>query len=176
MDTLHCDIANQPMHLKMILYGTLGIGIGALAAAFFVEYVLLKPPCVFCIYERFPYGALIFFSLLGLCVYHNTRAVVWTLLGNVVSCVVSAGMTFYHVLIERHWVQLPKICGGGLRVPDEFEQLKAYILGTKIVPCDQVPLRVFGFSLAELNLSFSLIVAIMLSLMVCKIWPRCMHR
>lgn len=177
MEKFHCNVVKKDIRLMWLLQANLYIGFIALAASFFVEYGLLKPPCIFCIYERFPYGALILFALVGMACIRNVRVVLGALIGCAISYFVGAGITLYHVLIEHHIVALPKVCGGGkFFSSSDLEGLKAEILSTRIVPCDQVPFKILGFSLAEINFVFSVIVGLILSAMLYKVWKSMVRR
>lgn len=177
MEKFRCDIIKKNIRLTWLLQVNFYIGLIALAVAFFVEYGLLKPPCIFCVYERFPYGALIIFSLIGMAFVKKPRFVLMSLIGCATSYFVGAGITLYHVLIEHGVVALPKVCGGGkLFSSSDLEGLKAEILSTRIVPCDQVKFKLFGFSLAEINVVFSMLAGLILSVMLYKIWQNMARR
>lgn len=132
----------------------------SLISALMLEYVGGYPPCSFCIYERWPY--VIAFIASSLALFTNRTSIdIWAMFLCMVAFFIGMALSLYHVGMEHHWVPMPKNCTGGeLSRSLSFEELKTTLLKRKIIPCDQVPLRFFGFSLVEYNLVFSFILLI----------------
>ncbi len=159
----------QAIPLNPYFAGFAGLSVLMLSAAFFLQYVGGYAPCAFCIFERWPYVVAALAALGGLFL-SQCRPKNFMLLLIVLSYLTNVGLSGYHVAIEHKWVALPKVCGSHLNAQDlSFDQLKEKLLNTKkIVPCDQVPLKVFGFSLVEYNLVFTFLVFLFAALLLRK--------
>lgn len=164
--------SHSPLKRSPRFYALTYIMISAilLLTALVMEYVFDVYPCIFCIYERWFYVGIITVSLLPFLLmgHHNTSYFLWLL---AFVCLGAVGTTAYHVAIEHHWIAVPKACGGNLFQSQDIAALKSHIMNRKIVSCDQVPMRIFGLSLAEYNLLINVVlmaVAVRLSLKVRK--------
>jgi len=73
---------------------------------------------------------------------------------------IGAGLAFYHVGVEQHWLAGPTACTGGTSGADTVEALKAQLLGRQPVNCDEPAWRLFGVSLAGWNLLASAVITI----------------
>lgn len=114
-------------------------------------------PCQFCIYERYPYMVAGIVALIAIVLDHKSLDPMWMILCFL--CFVGGfGVSLYHVLIERHLVELPQVCAAG-SYEGSFMALKKGILTKKLARCDQVPMKIFNLSLVEHNalLSFAMI-------------------
>jgi disulfide bond formation protein DsbB len=123
-----------------------------LLAALALQYLAGLPPCRLCIWQRWPYVALVGVGLLGW--RWRPRA----LLGfAAVALLGGAALAAYHVGIEQGWWALPGGCvaGGGA---DSVEELKR-LLAEAAPACDQVSFTFLGLTLAGWNLVASLTFA-----------------
>jgi disulfide bond formation protein DsbB len=109
-------------------------------------------PCPLCIWQRWPYGALIALGLIGW--RWRPRALLGiatlVLLGG-------AGLAAYHVGIEQGWWALPGGCIAGASA-ESVEELKR-LLAEAPPACDQVGFTLLGLTLAGWNLVASLALA-----------------
>ena len=123
-----------------------------LLAALALQYLGGLPPCPLCIWQRWPYVALIALGLLGW--RWRPRALLaiaaLVLLGG-------AGIAAYHVGIEHGWWALPAGCVAG-GAADSVEELKR-LLAEAPPACDQVGFTFIGLTLAGWNLVASLALA-----------------
>ena len=123
-----------------------------LLAALALQYLGGLPPCPLCIWQRWPYVALIALGLLGW--RWRPRAMLGVaalvLLG-------SAGLAAYHVGIEQGWWALPGGCvaGAGAASVEELRRM----LAEAPPACDQVSFTFLGLTLAGWNLVASLALA-----------------
>jgi disulfide bond formation protein DsbB len=130
------------------------VSAAALVSALALEYLGDLPPCQLCVWQRWPYLALIVLGLLG----WRTAArpilalAVLILLGE-------AGLALYHVGVEQGWWALPASCAAGAEA-ESIEDLKRLL--TEAPPaCDQVSVTLFGLSLASWNVVSSLVLALL---------------
>jgi len=123
-----------------------------LLAAHALQYLGGLPPCPLCIWQRWPYVALIALGLVGW--RWQSRAVLGVatlvLLGG-------AGLAAYHVGIEQGWWALPAGCIAGSSA-ESIEELKR-LLAEAPPACDQVGFTFLGLTLAGWNFVASLALA-----------------
>jgi disulfide bond formation protein DsbB len=123
-----------------------------LLAALALQYLAGLPPCRLCIWQRWPYVALIALGLIGW--RWRPRALLGVatlvLLGG-------AGLAAYHLGIEQGWWALPGGCVAGAGA-DSVEELKRQ-LAEAPPACDQVSFTLLGLTLAGWNLLASLLLA-----------------
>jgi disulfide bond formation protein DsbB len=123
--------------------------IGALA----LQYVGGLPPCRLCIWQRWPYVALIGLGVIGWRAYPRALLGLATLV-----LLAGAGLASYHVGIEEGWWALPAGCvaGGSAESVEDLRRL----LAEAPPACDQVSFAFLGLTLAGWNLVASLALAL----------------
>jgi disulfide bond formation protein DsbB len=135
--------------------GLLGAGsAGVLATAFFFQHVLGYQPCILCIYQRWPYAAVIVFALAALSLRRS-----WAEGGDdalLVACGLAlsacSAIAFYHVGVEQHWWIGTAACGGAGGGADSLDALRAQIMAAPVVRCDEPAWTLFGVSMAGYNI------------------------
>jgi disulfide bond formation protein DsbB len=123
-----------------------------LLAALALQYLGGVPPCPLCIWQRWPYVALIALGLTG----WRWRARAMLTLAALV-LLGGAGLAAYHLGIEQGWWALPGGCVAGAGA-DSVEDLKR-LLAEAPPACDQVSFALLGLTLAGWNLVASLLLA-----------------
>jgi disulfide bond formation protein DsbB len=141
--------------LLLVLLGSAAVIGGALLS----QYAGGLVPCELCLLERWPYY--IGVPLVALVVAGGGwRGVL--IGGSVLVALIflaSAGLAFYHVGVEQHWFVGPTACTGGSTGAKTLEELRAQLLATQPVRCDEPQWTLFGVSLAGFNLLASLALA-----------------
>jgi disulfide bond formation protein DsbB len=127
-------------------------------AALLSQYVGGLQPCELCLYQRWPYYAVIPLALVALLIGRPapTRA---ALALAAVAFLAGAGLAFYHVGVERHWFAGPGACTELAGPADSLAAFKARLLAQQPVSCDKPQWTFFGVTLAGLNLLVSLVLA-----------------
>ena len=123
-----------------------------LLAALALQYLGGLPPCRLCLWQRWPYLALIALGLIGW--RWRPRA----LLGMATLVLLGgAGLAAYHIGIEQGWWALPAGCvaGGSAQSVEELRRM----LAEAPPACDQVGFTLLGLTLAGWNLVASLLLA-----------------
>jgi len=127
--------------------------------ALLFQFVGGLQPCELCLYQRWPY-----YCVLGLCflalVIGDTNVSRWVLSLAGLLFVASAALAFYHVGVEQHWFAGPTSCTGPALSGGSVADLKAQLLATKPVRCDDIAWSLFGISLAGWNFVASLLLLI----------------
>jgi len=112
-------------------------------------------PCELCLYQRWPYYAVIVVAVVAATAGNSglTRA-------GIVICalafLIGAGLAFYHVGVEQHWFAGPSACTSTIGGANSVEELRRRLLDQQPVLCDQVQWSLFGISLAGWNFFASL--------------------
>ena len=131
------------------------ISIFSLLSAVYIEKVLGVIPCKLCMYQRLPYMIAIFFCFLG---YNYYKNLLWMyfLIITFFSSLMLAG---YHFGIENDL--FPEFSGcttDNLNLVDKEKLLESL---SQIIPnCKDVTFKLFGLSLATINLFISLLILI----------------
>ena len=141
---------------KAYLILTAAIAFGLLAVSFIMQHGFGYQPCAFCIFERWPYVALILLGLISLSAKSQTVLKVVAIF-MLVTITTNIGLSGYHIAIERKWVSLPSVCQSQSSLKKlSFEDLKKQIRQTNHVPCDRIPVKILGLSPVEYNLLINL--------------------
>lgn len=136
------------------------ICLSVLTTAYVMEHYFAVYPCQMCLYERDVFivaGAYAFLSFVFIPIHFHRYA----LLGLGIIFMGGALLATYHVAIQQHWVSLPAFCAtSDLSSFESVEDLKAQLLKTPFVRCDQVTWSLFGLSLAFYNALLSFILSL----------------
>jgi disulfide bond formation protein DsbB len=116
-------------------------------------------PCELCLYQRWPYYAVIAGSVVALVPGRGsvTGALLWLA---AITFVIGAGLAFYHVGVEQHWFAGPSACTGAGPAASAAD-LERRLLAQQPVACDQPQWSLFGVTLAGWNLVASLVLAVL---------------
>ena len=134
------------------------ISLFSLLIALYIEFFLGYKPCKLCVYQRIPYLIAIFLTFLGIS-YSKNLIWLYLLLLIFFSSFLLSG---YHVGIEQEiFKEFSGCTADSLEVIDKNELLK--ILNSEINSCKNVNFKIFGLSLASINLllSFSIFILIL---------------
>ena len=127
----------------------------AIFFALYVEYVLGYKPCKLCLYQRIPYIIGIFISFIGYTYFKNDKILILIVIIFLISALVSG----YHYGIENNIFEEFSGCtANSIDIVDKTELLKS--LNDNFVSCKDTNFKLFGISLAGINLLFSLLIVI----------------
>ena len=133
---------------------------GVLGAAFVFQYGFGYQPCILCIWQRWPYAAVLAFSITTLA-FPRWRGVGDALLvASGFALLANVGIASYHVGVEQHWWAGLDACTGGAAEARSVESLKAMLAGPPPARCDQIPWELFGLSMAGYNALYALGLAV----------------
>lgn len=128
------------------------VSAGALLATLAMEYLAHLPPCHLCVWQRWPYLALVVLGLLG---WRTAARPILALAALIL--LGEAGLAFYHVGVEQGWWALPASCAAGAEATS-IEDLKRLLVEAPPA-CDQVSVTFLGLSLASWNVVTALVLA-----------------
>ena len=145
---------------KIILNLILLFSIFALLTAYFIQYVLDHQPCNLCLIERVPYILTIIIITLTL-IFKKFEKICLIILALVF--VSAMFISFYHVGIEQGFINESLVCdlknkSGSSTTEDLLKELKE-----KTISCKDVTFKIFGLSLATINIIISLILSIIIT-------------
>lgn len=135
----------------------------ALLLAYGAQHFLKLHPCSLCLYERWPYWAVLFLGMLGFLTPPRVHTgLLWAsmliLLGGI-------GLSFYHVGIEMHLFPLPAFCSNVQASIHDLHTLKAQVLTQPVVRCDMVAWRILGVSATLWNALYCIGLAFITALL-----------
>jgi disulfide bond formation protein DsbB len=129
-----------------------------LLSAYFIEYVLGYEACNLCLIGRIPYFLVITFSLIFF-FFKKIKKIVLVLIS--ISFVFSVLISFYHFGIEQGFFHESLICQiKELKQDMSANELLQELENNRSKSCKDVSFRIFGLSLATINLFISLILSI----------------
>ena len=142
-------------YLKIIFL----VSLIALISAFFIEYVLGHQPCNLCLIERIPYGLSIMIIMAIFLIRKNQKFLVMLL---ILTFVFSFAISFYHFGIEQGFFQESSVCGVKSLTESITKKDLLKQLSEKTISCRDVTFRIFGLSLATINIVISILFIITL--------------
>ncbi len=138
----------KKFYLFILFYSLL-----AIFFALYVEYILQHKPCKLCIYQRMPYVAAIFISFYGYNYFKNDKILILIIMIFSISSLISG----YHYGIENNVFEEFSGCNNNtIEIIDKSELLKS--LNNNVSSCKDVNFKLFGISLAGINLILSLLI------------------
>lgn len=153
---------NRRLHDSPRLWPALTFAASAamLAGAWGFQLIGGLQPCTLCLYQRWPYWIVIPIAVFGTLAARQIgpRGLATFALICAVIFAAGSGIAGFHTGVEQGWWKGLEACGGGnLNDPNlSIAELKAQLLATPVVRCDEVPWSLLGISLAGYNFLASL--------------------
>jgi disulfide bond formation protein DsbB len=136
----------------------LAASVAVLGAALLSQYWGGLDPCELCLLERWPWWIAIAIAATSWLIGDRLALPIPAILLAIVF-LTGTGIAFYHVGVEQHWFAGPTACTASGAAASSVDALRAQLLGTQPVMCDQVQWSLLGISLAGWNLLASLAMA-----------------
>jgi len=134
------------------------ISVLILFSAYFIELVLRYEACNLCLIGRIPYFLVIAFSLFFF-FFKKFKKIILIFIS--ISFVSGVLIAFYHVGIEQGFFNESLVCQiKGLKQNVSTSELLQELENNKFKSCKNISLRIFGLSLATINLFISLLLSI----------------
>jgi disulfide bond formation protein DsbB len=137
-----------------------------LISVYVMQYGFNILPCKLCIFQRFPYFAII--ALLGLYFVVGSKYNPKTILILVTLIfIISTGLSLYHSLIEFKIITTDLQCA---QLEDFKTKASIYndLIGKKAVSCDMATFKIFNFSLSNWNFLVSFIMLFISIILIYK--------
>lgn len=138
----------------------LAAGVGSLAFALTMQYGFHVLPCHLCLIQRVPFGVGALLALFAIVVRPYGNPTRWLLGAIAALYLANFGIAIFHSGIERHWWEWQSSCTGSLLSHASVEELRQALLGTPVVRCDEISWTLFGLSMANWNVPFSLALSL----------------
>ena len=136
------------------------LSVWILLSAYFIEYVLGYEACNLCLIGRIPYFFVIIFSLIFFFFKKFKKILLMLILASFISSIIIA---FYHFGIEQGFFDESLICRiKGLKQNMLTSELLQELESNKPKSCKDIDFRIFGLSLATINLFISLVFSIII--------------
>ena len=144
------------MKNKNVLNTILLISIFALASAYFIEYILGYKPCNLCLFERLPYlfAIILIFTVL---IINKLEKIILIILSIIFAA--ATILSFYHFGIEQGFFEESLVCIANNDVNNLTKEDLIKDLQSKTISCKDVDFRLFGLSLATINIIISFILS-----------------
>ncbi|NCU54559.1 MAG: disulfide bond formation protein B [Candidatus Fonsibacter ubiquis] len=113
------------------------VNILVILSALFIEFFLKVKPCILCIYQRYP------FLLILLIILTSLASII---------------LSTYHVGIETDLIQETTSCKTSLNNNLSKDAILKQLESNLASSCKEVSFKLFGFSLASINIILSLIL------------------
>ena len=131
------------------------ISVFSLLSVIYVEFVLNQKPCKLCVYQRIPYIVAIFICFLGFTSEKKINCLFFLTLVFVSSSFLSG----YHVGIENNIFSEFSGCSNtNINLIEKTDIIKS--LNENLPSCKEINFRIFGLSLATINLFISIIISV----------------
>ena len=140
----------KKFYLFILFYSLL-----AIFFALYVEHFLEYKPCKLCLYQRVPYIFAIFISFVGYNYFKNDKILILIVVIFSIGVLISG----YHYGIENSiFEEFSGCAANNLEIIDKSELLKS--LDDNVSSCKDVNFKLFGISLAGINLLLSLLIVV----------------
>ena len=135
----------------------LSFSILILFSAYFIEYILGYEACNLCLIGRIPYFFIITFSLFFFFFKKFKKAILILIFISFISSVL---ISFYHFGVEQGFFDESLVCQiKGLQPSNTASELLQELKNNKPKSCKIVNFKIFGLSLATINLFISLFLS-----------------
>jgi len=146
--------------LRLLSLLTAVAGVAMLLAAFGFQHIGGLDPCVLCVYQRWPWVAVVVLGAAAFALGGNRALLALAVL----ALLVGAGIGGFHVGVEQHWWTGTAECGGQIGAAQTVDDLKRQLLATEVARCDEVAWSLFGISMAGYNVILSAGLAVLLTI------------
>ncbi len=127
----------------------------SLLSAVYIEFILNQEPCKLCIYQRVPYIISIFVCFLG---FVSQKKIIW-LYFLTLAFIFSSILSGYHVGIENNiFSEFSGCTNSNINLIDKTQIIDS--LNKSMPSCKEINFRIFGLSLATINLFISLFISL----------------
>jgi len=131
------------------------VNILVILSALFIEFFLKVKPCILCIYQRYPYYII---ALLSLIYFLKKDLKILLILLIILTSLASIILSTYHVGIETGLIEETTSCKTSLNNNLSKDAILKQLESNLASSCKEVSFKLFGFSLASINIILSLIL------------------
>ena len=136
-------------------------GAVALGAALLSQIVGGLHPCEICLWQRYPYAAIIVIASVGFFLPVRLQRLALGLC--VLLLLTEFGLALYHAGVEQHWWVGPGCSSAD--APTSLDALRASIAGAALVRCDVPGFTFLGLSMAAWNALYALSCVLVIAIL-----------
>ena len=129
----------------------------AIFAAYFIQHVLKHQPCNLCLIERIPY--IVSMIVISLCLFFNKFEKASLIFLSIIFFSATL-IAIYHFGIEQGFIKESLVCDLNNKNNDLSKEALLNQLKKMPVSCKDVTFKIFGLSLATLNIFISLALCV----------------
>jgi disulfide bond formation protein DsbB len=144
------------------------LSLASLLFVLIMQYGFGFNPCILCLWQRVPYAvtavmaaALVVQPRLG---RPYGQLSIYALAGIAFVYLAGAGLAFFHTGVERHWWVGTSSCSTHPLAGGSAADLREALLHTVTARCDEISWSLFGLSMTNYNLLWSLGLAVVATL------------
>jgi disulfide bond formation protein DsbB len=139
-----------------------GVSAALLLGALAFQYIGGLQPCVLCIWQRYPHGAVLLLGALALghALAGKPKAVPWLTMLAAVAMLTGAAIAAFHVGVEQGWWKGLEACAAGDKPPKTLEGAFEALKKGPVANCGDIVWQLFGISMAGYNFLISLVVGL----------------
>lgn len=146
--------------LNYILGSLLFYSFAALSFAYISQYHFDMKPCQLCLYQRWP-----FFAIIAICLAAFTVKIEKSKKVAIISCVIllilNASIALYHVGVEKKIFKISESCANTLSENyQSVDELKTALQAAPLARCDEPQFFFLSLSMAAWNAIYCLMLAI----------------
>ncbi len=131
------------------------VNILVILSALFIEFFLKIKPCILCIYQRYPYYII---TLLSFIYFWKKDLKILLILLIILTSLASIILSTYHVGIETGLIEETTSCKTSLNNNLSKDAILKQLESNLASSCKEVSFKLFGFSLASINIILSFIL------------------
>ena len=145
---------------KITLRLILSFSIFAILTAYFIQYVLGHDPCNLCLIERIPY--IFSIIIISICLFTGKfEKIVLAILS--LTFFAATLLSFYHFGIEQGFIKESLVCDLNSRNNELSKEALLNQLKEMPISCKDVTFKIFGLSLATINIFISLTLSVIMT-------------
>jgi disulfide bond formation protein DsbB len=163
MKLLHSSVLKSPFGIASIIAG---LSLFALGFALISQYGFDLFPCDLCILQRWPYLAAIILAVGMVLLRKNRRIVIATGISSILAFFTTAGIALYHTGVEQGWIKGPTGCTQSGEIAGNMEELKAQIMSSPLISCEDTLFEFLGLSMAAWNAVYAVAGAVLIGILL----------
>ncbi len=141
----------------------------ALVFAYISQFVFDYQPCILCLHQRKPFFAIIALVLSSFLFKQNKKHSKIILFLCAILLLINCAVAFYHVGVEQKIFRGPTTCSSeDLNDIQDLENLKAALLETKAIRCDEPQFFLLNLSMAAWNFIYCGFLLLVVSAMLVR--------
>jgi len=129
----------------------------AISFAYISQYFFKLSPCHLCVWQRYPFFAIIAISSLFLVIFKTIRAKKLAIFLSMFFLIINSAIALYHTGVEKKIFKIKESCISQLQENyNSVEELKIAFLNEKSVRCDNPSFLLLTLSMATWNFIYCL--------------------